>query len=65
AAVLVAVGIAVVRARAMLLGNDGEPRLGRWDGWLERLGRWLPLVSAVLIVGLGLWLCLDSARAAG
>ncbi|MGL4552352.1 MAG: nickel/cobalt transporter, partial [Gemmataceae bacterium] len=29
AAVLVAVGIAVVRARAMLLGNDGEPRLGR------------------------------------
>jgi ABC-type nickel/cobalt efflux system permease component RcnA len=66
AAVLVAVGIAVVRARQMLLAReDGDVRLGRWDPWLERLGKWLPLISAVAIVGLGLWLCLESARSAG
>lgn len=66
AGVLVAVGIAVVRARAMLQARDRDDvQLGRWDTWLDRLGRWLPLVSAVAIVGLGLWLCLESARSAG
>lgn len=69
ASVLVAVGIAVVRAREYLLTRgrpeDGEVRLGRWDVYLDRLGKVLPVLSAVLIIGIGLWLCFESARSVG
>ncbi|MBY0231824.1 MAG: hypothetical protein K2W96_21260 [Gemmataceae bacterium] len=68
AAVLVAVGIAVVKAREALLSRreraDGEPSLGRWDRVLAWLGKALPLVSAAAIIGLGLWMCFDAAHGA-
>jgi len=53
AGVLVAIGILVVRTRA-LAGK-------RWER--SRLFRALPLVSAALVTGLGLWLCYQSVRA--
>jgi ABC-type nickel/cobalt efflux system permease component RcnA len=49
AGVLVLIGVLVVRARGLV------------GGWAEgRLLRALPLVSALLITGMGLWLCYDS-----
>ncbi len=72
AAVLVAVGIAVVKARGLIVrareaqaDGTGEVSLGRWDATLERLGRVLPLVSAVAIIAIGLWMCFASAGGAG
>jgi ABC-type nickel/cobalt efflux system permease component RcnA len=57
AAVLVALGIAVVRARE--LAGD------RFEGErFQRVIRLLPIASAVLITGLGLWLCYESVRTA-
>jgi nickel/cobalt exporter len=50
AGVLVAIGIVVVRTKA-LAGK-------RWEN--SRLFRALPIVSAVLVTGLGLWLCYTS-----
>jgi nickel/cobalt exporter len=50
ALVLVVIGILVVRARK-LAGS-------RWED--SRLFKALPIVSAVLVTGLGLWLCYDS-----
>jgi nickel/cobalt transporter (NicO) family protein len=51
AAVLVGVGMAVVSAQrfsAAVLGDSSR---------LERISRFLPIVSAVLVTALGLWMC--------
>jgi len=50
AGVLIAVGIAVVSFKGVAGSHLGE----------NRLFRALPLISAVLVTGLGLWLCYDS-----
>jgi nickel/cobalt exporter len=50
AGVLVAIGIVVVKARGLLGSHWGE----------SAFVRALPLVSAVLVTGLGLWMCYDS-----
>ncbi len=52
AAVLIALGIAVVRAR--------DWAGARWGGQFTRVVRALPLASAALITVMGLWLCYDS-----
>ena len=58
AAVLVGVGVAVVRA-----GEATRLRLPpRPLRWLER---WLPSLSAALVLLVGLWLCYAGARSAG
>ncbi len=57
AGVLVALGIAVVRARDLA----GE----RFEGErFRRFVRVLPIVSAVVITAMGLWLCFESVRPA-
>jgi ABC-type nickel/cobalt efflux system permease component RcnA len=56
AAVLVALGIAVVQARNLASARWGAG--GRW----QRLAAALPVVSAALVTALGLWLCFDSFR---
>jgi ABC-type nickel/cobalt efflux system permease component RcnA len=52
AAVLIAIGIAVVRVKGFASSRWGD----------SGLFRALPLVSAVLVTGLGLWLCYDSIQ---
>jgi ABC-type nickel/cobalt efflux system permease component RcnA len=54
ASVLVGLGVGVVSARNLAVR--------RWGGWkrLAPLGRALPLVSAAVLTGMGLWLCYDS-----
>jgi ABC-type nickel/cobalt efflux system permease component RcnA len=69
AAVLVAIGIGVVwtRQRMLMRGSDAtsaQGSLGAWEPWVDRLGRWLPLGSATVLILLGLWMCLDAARLA-
>jgi ABC-type nickel/cobalt efflux system permease component RcnA len=57
AGVLVALGLAVVRARDLAGARlEGER--------FRRLIRALPIVSALVITALGLWLCYESARLA-
>jgi nickel/cobalt exporter len=53
AAVLIALGIAVVSAKGL-----AEARLGR--GRFRRVFRALPVFSAVVVIGMGLWLCRES-----
>jgi ABC-type nickel/cobalt efflux system permease component RcnA len=55
ASVLVAVGILVVYARGFADSRWGEGRLVRA----------LPVISAVLVTGIGLWLCCDSVLSKG
>ena len=52
AGVLIAIGIFVVRVK----GFAGS----RWGQ--SRLVRALPVISALLVTGIGLWLCYDSFR---
>jgi ABC-type nickel/cobalt efflux system permease component RcnA len=52
AVVLIVIGVLVVHTRA-LAGS-------RWEK--SRVFRALPLVSALLVTGLGLWLCYGSLR---
>src|SRR5262249_35020660 len=74
--VLVAVGIAVVKARNFLLsrqapqatGPGGENvelpddvSLGRWELTLNRLGHVLPIISALVIICIGTWMCFAGA----
>jgi ABC-type nickel/cobalt efflux system permease component RcnA len=54
ASVLVLVGIAVVSAKRV-----AQDRLGK-DGRFERVFRALPIVSAAVIMVMGLWLCRES-----
>jgi len=58
AGVLVALGLAVVRARD-LAGQRLESERVR------RFLRVLPILSAVVITALGLWLCFESVQSAG
>ena len=55
AAVLIATGIVVVRIKSLAAS--------RWES--RRLFQALPLVSAVLVTALGLWLCYDSLYQSG
>ena len=55
AAVLVSVGLGVVYAQRFTAAHMKSKRL-------ERAARLLPLVSAVLITAMGLWLCYDSVQ---
>jgi nickel/cobalt transporter (NicO) family protein len=59
AGVLIALGVVVVHARKLAVNTWGE------GPGLRRVARTLPLVSAVVITALGLWLCFESVRAAG
>jgi ABC-type nickel/cobalt efflux system permease component RcnA len=52
AGVLIALGIAVVYAKGFASSQWGE----------SRLVRALPLVSAILVTGMGFWLCYDSVH---
>jgi ABC-type nickel/cobalt efflux system permease component RcnA len=52
AAVLIAIGIIVVKAKRLAGSQWGE----------SRLFRALPIVSALLVTGMGLWLCYESAH---
>ncbi|MFN4259026.1 MAG: nickel/cobalt transporter [Gemmataceae bacterium] len=54
AGVLIAIGISVVHAKGLISTRWADAR------WV----RALPLVSAVLITGLGLWMCYDSLHGA-
>jgi len=56
AGVLVVLGIIVVRTRELAQRHLGE------DPRVERILAALPLLSALLITVLGLWLCFESAR---
>ena len=58
AAVLVGIGIGVVCAR-----NWAGARFGHHPR-LQALVRLLPVVSAVTIIAMGMWLCYDSTHAA-
>jgi nickel/cobalt exporter len=58
AGVLVAIGIGVVYAKSAATARWGEN--SRW----QQIARALPLISAVLVTVLGLWLCFDSVRGA-
>jgi ABC-type nickel/cobalt efflux system permease component RcnA len=53
AGVLILIGILVVKARGLAGARWGE----------NRLFRMLPLLSALVIIGLGLWLCYDRVHA--
>jgi ABC-type nickel/cobalt efflux system permease component RcnA len=53
AGVLVLVGILVVKAKTIAEGRWGE----------SRFFRALPVLSAVVVMGLGVWLCLDGVNA--
>jgi nickel/cobalt exporter len=53
AGVLIAIGILVVRVKGFAGSHWGQ----------SRLLRALPVISAVLVTGLGLWLCYDSVHA--
>ncbi|HLJ97424.1 MAG TPA: hypothetical protein VKU02_29970 [Gemmataceae bacterium] len=53
AGVLIAIGIFVVRVKGFAGSHWGQ----------SRLFRALPVISAVLVTGLGLWLCYDSVHA--
>jgi ABC-type nickel/cobalt efflux system permease component RcnA len=59
ASVLVAVGVLVVQARKWA----GD----RWGGWERFRGveRALPLISAVVVTVMGVWLCFESIHSAG
>ncbi len=59
ASVLVVVGVAVVQARKWAGSRWGT------SARLRGLERALPLVSAVVVTAMGLWLCFDSVNAAG
>lgn len=52
AAVLIALGIAVVKVRSLAQSSWGEGRVIRA----------LPLLSAILIIALGFWLCYENVR---
>ncbi len=56
AATLVLLGIAVVYARSKAGARWGESER------LRRVARALPIATAALIAGLGLWMCFDSVR---
>jgi ABC-type nickel/cobalt efflux system permease component RcnA len=53
AGVLIAIGIVVVRVKGFAGSHWGQ----------SRLVRALPVISAVLVTGIGLWLCYDSVHA--
>src|SRR5207244_5723635 len=55
AGVLIAIGILVVRVKGFAGSHWGQ----------SRLFRALPVISAILVTGLGLWLCYDSVHASG
>jgi len=59
ASVLVAIGVLVVQARKWA----GD----RWKGWsrFRAIERTLPLVSAVVVTAMGLWLCYESVHPSG
>jgi nickel/cobalt exporter len=56
AATLVALGVAVVYAHRKAADRWGE------SARLQRVARLLPIATAALITGLGLWMCFDSVR---
>jgi len=60
ASVLIALGIAVVWAKRRLTARSGEEAPAT-PSWLDRLSRTLPIVSAVALIALGLWMCFDAA----
>jgi ABC-type nickel/cobalt efflux system permease component RcnA len=53
AGVLIAIGVAVVYLKGFASSRWGE----------NRLVRALPIISAVLVTAMGLWLCYDSVHA--
>lgn len=53
AGVLIGIGILVVRVKGFAGSHWGS----------SRLFRALPVISAILVAGLGLWLCYDSVHA--
>jgi ABC-type nickel/cobalt efflux system permease component RcnA len=57
AAVLVGIGLGVVWTQRFTAAHFKSKRL-------ERLVRLLPILSAILITGIGLWLCYDSVHSA-
>jgi ABC-type nickel/cobalt efflux system permease component RcnA len=56
AGVLVAVGIAVVKTR------DVIKKHGPSGIWLERISKLLPIISAVFVIVIGVWLCSESLK---
>ena len=56
AGVLVAVGIAVVKTRD-LIKKHGPSGI-----WLERISKLLPIISAVFVIVIGVWLCSESLK---
>lgn len=56
AGVLVAVGIAVVKTRDMIKKH------GPSGIWLERISKLLPMISAVFVIIIGVWLCSESLK---
>lgn len=56
AGVLVVVGFIVVKTRDVLTKS------GTTGKWLENISRFLPLVSAVFVILIGIWLCSQSLK---
>ncbi|MEI6687145.1 MAG: sulfite exporter TauE/SafE family protein, partial [Planctomycetota bacterium] len=56
AGVLVAVGIAVVKTRDIIKKH------GPSGIWLERISKLLPIISAVFVIVIGVWLCSESLK---
>ena len=56
ASVLIGIGVGVVYTRRQLDARSGE------SARLRKLVRVLPMISAVAVTLLGLWMCYDSAR---
>lgn len=56
AGVLVAVGIAVVKT------GDIIKKHGPSGIWLERISKLLPIISAVFVIVIGVWLCSESLK---
>ena len=56
AGVLVAVGITVVKTR------DVIKKHGPSGIWLERISKLLPIISAVFVIVIGVWLCSESLK---
>jgi ABC-type nickel/cobalt efflux system permease component RcnA len=66
ASVLIALGVGVVWAKRRFgTRPSSEADMVESGGWLDRLSRALPIVSALALVALGLWMCFEASGQIG
>ena len=61
ASVLIALGVGVVWAKRRFGPQANAENPTESSGWLDRFSRALPIVSALALIALGLWMCFDAA----